>query len=181
MRCAWLLLALAACSFDASEDAIWRGTIKRDGGAPLPFAGFDPYPAQGYAFGGGMSSMGYLDDGDQKVLVSLQLHFTDRHDFENAKSQAFPIAIPITDASNVAGIGIDVFEQAASETGGPAMMHVFHHDYAQHETNTSSGTLTVTASDYKTFIDGHLSATVMDNDRGTTRYLELDVHYNGQK
>ena len=181
MRHAWILLALAACSYDAGDDAIWRGTIKRDSGPPLDFAGFDPYPAQGYAFGGGMSAMGYVDDGDGKFLVSLQLHFTDRHDFENAKSQAFPIALAITDASNVAGMGIDVYEQPASEAGGAAPMHVFHHDYAQHEMGTSSGTFTVTACDYRTFMDGHLSATVMDNDRGTTRVLELDVRYRGDK
>jgi hypothetical protein len=61
------------------------------------------------------------------------------------------------------------------------MMREFNHDYAQHEANTSSGTFTATASDYKTFMDGHLSATVMDNDRGTTRVLDIEVHYNGQK
>lgn len=181
MKLALSLLALAACSYDASDDAIWRGTIKRDGGPPLAFAGFDPYPAQGYAFGGGMSAMGYLDDGDDKLLVSLQLHFTDRHDFENAKSPAFPITLAITDAANVAGMGIDVFEQPASESGGGAMPHSFHHDYAQHEANTSSGTFTVTACDYRTFMDGHLSATVMDNDHGTTRVLDLEVHYRGDK
>ena len=182
MKKVCVLLALSACSYDASNDAIWRGTVRRDGGPPLAFAGFDPYPQQGYAFGGGIGAMGYLDDGGTKLLVEARLHFTDRHDFENAKSQAFPITLTITDASNVAGMGIDFYEQPASEAGGGAHMQSFHHDFAQHQTGTSSGTFTVTACDYSTFMDGHLSATVMDPNHGNaTRVLDFEIHYRGDK
>ena len=80
-----------------------------------------------------------------------------------------------------AGMGVDVFEQAAADSDTPPMMRVFNHDYAQYEANTSSGTFTATATDYKTFMDGRLSATVMDNDHGTTRVLEIEVHYRGDK
>ena len=156
--------------------------MQRDGATPLEFAGFDPYPAQGYAFGGGIAAMGYLDDGGTKLLVEARLHFTDRHDFETAKSQAFPITLAITEASNVAGMGVDFLEQPASESGGAAHMQSFHHEFAQQQTGTASGTFTVTACDYSTFMDGHLSATVIDPGRGNaTRVLELQIRYRGDK
>jgi hypothetical protein len=177
-----VLLALSACTYDASNDAIWRGTIKRDAGEPLAFAGFDPYPAQGYAFGGGMRAMGYVDEGDSKFLVEVALHFTDRHDFETAKSQAFPITLTITHASNVAGMGVDVFEQPASDADDRGQMQTFHSEFAQHQTGTASGTFTVTACDYSTFMDGRLSATVIDPNHGNAmRILDLEVHYRGDK
>ena len=182
MKVLCLLLALGACTYDASDDAIWRGTVKRAGGAPLAFAGFDPYPTQGYAFGGGISAMGYLAEDGEKFLVRMQLHFTDRHDFENAKSQAFPITLMITEAENVAGMGVDYFEQPASTSGGTAPDQTFHHDFAQHEAGNASGTVTVTACDYSTFMDGRLQATLIDNDRNNAmRVIDLEFHYNGQK
>ncbi len=182
MRILCVLLALNACTYDASDDPIWRGTVQRDGATPLDFAGFDPYPAQGYAFGGGIGAMGYLDDGGSKLLVEARLHFTDRHDFENARSQAFPITLTITEASNVAGMGVDFFEQPASESGGAAPMQTFHHEFTQHQTGTASGTFTVTACDYSTFMDGRLQATVMDPGHGNAvRVLDLQVHYRGDK
>lgn len=182
MKIVLLLLALGACTYDASNDPIWRGTVKRDGGPPLSFAGFDPYPAQGYAFGGGMAAMGYVDDNGQKLLVEVGLEFTDRHDFEAAKSAAFPITLMVTDLSNVAGIGVDYFEQVADTSGGGAHDQIFHHDFSQHQSGTASGTFTVTACDYKTFMDGHLQATVIDTGHGNTmRTLDLEVHYSGDK
>jgi hypothetical protein len=177
-----VLLALGACSYDASNDPIWRGTIQRDGGPPLAFAGFDPYPAQGYAFGGGIAAMGYFDDGGSKFLGEVNLHFTDKHDFETARSQAFPITLAITEASLQPGMGVDFFEQPASESGGGSQAQTFHHEFAQHQTGTASGTFTVTACDYTSFMDGHLSATVMDPGHGSaTRVLDLQIHYNGNK
>jgi len=182
MKAICLVLVLGACTYDASDDAIWRGTVQRDGGPSIAFAGFDPYPAQGYAFGGGMAAMGYLDDGDSKALAEFRLHFTDRHDFENAKSQAFPITLTITEASNVAGMGVDFFEQPASESGDSSEAQTFHHEFAQHQTGTASGMFTVTACDYSTFMDGHLSATVIDPSHGNaTRVLDLQIHYRGDK
>lgn len=182
MKSLLVLLALGACTYDASDDAIWRGTVKRDTGATVDFAGFDPYPTQGYAFGGGMAAMGYIDDDGDKILVETRLHFTDKHDFENMKSQAFPITLTVTDLANIAGIGVDYFEQDASTSGGPAMTHIFHHDFEQHQTNTASGTFTVTACDYSNFMDGHLQATVIDTGHGNTmRVLDFEVHYRGDK
>ena len=181
MKALFVLLALGACTYDATNDAIWRGTIKRDSGPPLPFAGFDPYPAQGYAFGGGMAAMGYLDDDGDKLLIETRLSFTDKHDFENAKSMAFPITLAVTDAANVAGIGVTVREQNADTSGGGASAGTFFHDFDQHQANSASGTFTVTACDYKTFMDGHLQATVTDTSRNTTRTLDVEVHYNGDK
>jgi hypothetical protein len=182
MKVLWLLAALGACTFDASDDPIWRGTIKRDGGPPLPFAGYDPYPAQGYAFGGGMRVMGYLADGGDKFLVEVALEFTDRHDFETAKSQAFPITLTVTDASNIAGIGVDLFEQPASTSDDSQQTQTFHHDFSQHQPSTVSGTFTVTACDYKYVMDGHLQATITDPDHGNAmRVLDLEVHTNGNK
>jgi hypothetical protein len=177
-----VLLVLGACTYDASDDATWRGTVQRDGGMGLAFAGFDPYPAQGYAFGGGMAAMGYLDDGDGKSLAEVRLHFTDKHDFENAKSQAFPITLVITEAALTPGMGIDFFEQPASESGDSSQAQTFHHEFAQHQTGTASGTFTVTACDYVSFMDGHLAATVMDPGHGNaTRVLDLQIHYRGDK
>jgi hypothetical protein len=182
MKRVLVLLALGACTFDASNDPIWRGTVRRDGGPPLTFAGFDPYPAQGYQFGGGISAMGYLDSDDGKLLVEVGLEFTDKHDFENAKSQAFPITLTITDSSLTAGMGVDFFEQPASESDDKQHDQTFHHDYSQLQTGTSSGTFTVTRCDYSTYMDGHLSATVMDpNHGGATRVLDLEVQYSGDK
>ena len=180
MRILCVLLALGACTYDASNDAIWRGTVKLDGGPPLPFAGFDPYPLQGYAFGGGIAATGYLDDNGDKLLAAARLEFTDRHDFENAKSQAFPITLTVTDAANVAGIGVTWREQDASSEGSTAD-GTFFHDFAQHQTGSASGTFTVTACDYSTYMDGRLQATVTDTSRNTTRTFDLEVHYNGQK
>lgn len=177
-----VLLALGACTYDASDDPIWRGTVQRDGGAMVAFAGYDPYPTQGYAFGGGIGAMGYLDDGGTKLLVEARLHFTDKHDFENAKSQAFPIMLTITETANVAGMGVDFFEQPASESDGSQQMQTFHHEFDQHQTGTASGTFTVTACDYSTFMDGRLQATVMDpSHAGETRVLDVQVHYRGNK
>lgn len=175
-------LALGACSYDASEDAIWRGTVRRDGGPALAFAGFDPYPAQGYAFGGGMVAMGYLDDAGNKFLVEVRLHFTDRSDFEDAKSTSFPITLAITDDSLTPGMGIDYFEQEAATASDAQQPRTFSHDYAQHQAGTSSGTFTVTRTDYTNFMDGRLSAMVTDpNHPGAMRALELDVSYRGDK
>ncbi|MEO7096573.1 MAG: hypothetical protein ABI175_25165 [Polyangiales bacterium] len=177
-----VLLALGACTYDASDDAIWRGTVQRDGGTPLSFAGFDPYPSQGYAFGGGIGAMGYLDDGDSKLLVEARLHFTDKHDFETARSQAFPITLAITEASLTPGMGVDFFEQPASESDNSQQMQIFYHEFAQHQTGMASGTFTVTACDYSTFMDGHLSATVVDpGHANATRVLDLYIHYRGDK
>jgi hypothetical protein len=182
MKYICMLLALGACTWDASNDPIWRGTVKADGGPPLTFAGFDPYPTQGYEFGGGIAAMGYLDDDGTKLLAEARLHFTEKHDFETAKSQAFPIVLTITESDLVAGMGVDFFEQPASETGGGAHDQTFHHEFDQHQTGTASGTFTVTACDYSTFMDGHLSAMVVDTGHGnSTRALELDVHYRGDK
>ncbi|HSD86960.1 MAG TPA: hypothetical protein VLB44_05575 [Kofleriaceae bacterium] len=177
-----LLSVLGACSYDASEDTIWHGTVKGDTGSPLAFAGFDPYPTQGYAFGGGIAAMGYLDDGGHKSLVEARLHFTDKHDFENAKSTAFPIALTITENSLTPGMGVDFFEQDASRSSDSQQVQTFHHDYEQHQTGTASGTFTVERTDYATFMDGHLSATVKDPSHdNATRVLELDIHYQATK
>lgn len=182
MRQLAILLALGACSYDASEDAIWRGTVQRDGGPPLAFAGFDPYPAQGYAFGGGIAAMGYLDDDGGKFLASVRLHFTDRRDFENAMSTSFPITLAITDSSQTPGMHIDFFEQEAATAGDAQQPRTFSHDYAQYQVGTSSGTFTVTRTDYSTSMDGRLQATVTDPSRGNaTRTLDLEVQYRGNK
>ena len=183
MKRAAILLALTACGYDATDDAIWRGTVVRDGGPPLAFVGFDPAPQQGYEFGGGIRSVGYLDGGDGKLLVEITLHFAD-DDFERAMSRAFPIELAIKDAFQLSetGMGIDFFEQPATNDPMAQTEQTFHHDFAQHQAGSASGTFTVTACDYSSFMDGRLQATVMDPSRGNiTRVLDLQVHYDATK
>jgi hypothetical protein len=183
MRYAIVALVLAACSYDAKDDAIWRGTIARDGGPPLAFVGFDPQPNQGFEFGGGIVAVGYIADGEDKLLVEVTLHFAD-DDFERAMSTAFPISLNIKDVFLTAetGMGIDVFEQPATDNPLAQTEQTFHHDFAQHQAGTANGTFTVTACDYDSFMDGHLQATVMVPSRGTaTRVLDLQVHYDATK
>jgi hypothetical protein len=183
MRAALLACALAACGYDGSQDAIWRGTVARDGGAPREFIGFDPQPFQGFAFGGGIVSVGYVDDGDAKLLVEITLHFAD-DDFARAESTAFPITLAIKDVFSSAetGMGVDYIEQPATNDPQASTEQTFHHEFAQHQAGTASGTFTVTACDYQNFMDGRLQATVMDPSRGTaTRTLDLQVHYDASK
>ncbi len=178
-----LLLALGACAADASGDANWRGTVKRDGDPPLSLIGFDPFPVQGFDFGGGIATMGYLDDNGGKLLAEVILQFAGPDDFERTKSQAFPITLNLKDVfiGGDAGMGIDYFEQPASKAGSGSQEQTFHHEFDQHQANTVSGTFTVTACDYTTFMDGHLQATVMDPSRGATRILDFQVHYSDNK
>jgi len=182
-RCCLVLAVLGGCAYDASDDVIWRGTIQ-DGGAPASFLGFDPQPQQGFQFGGGIEAEGYLDAPDGKLLVFVALHFAD-DDFVRAESMAFPIVLTIQDSfsSQETGMGMDLVEQPASkaDSGDARANQVFHHEFAQHQTGTASGTFTVSACDYTSFMDGRLQATVMDPSRGNiARTVDLEVHYDAK-
>ena len=188
MKRVLLLVPLVACAYDASDDAIWRGTISR-GGDPLTFLGFDPLPAQGFQFGGGIESEGYIDDpADGKLLVFVALH-TDcgKDDFLRNEVASFPIVLPITDtplSSDPSCLGMDLAEQPASTTdsGDGRANQTFHHEFDQHQTGTASGMFTVTSTDYQNVMEGRLQATVMDPSRGNiSRTVDLEVNYNGNK
>jgi len=177
----WLAFALlAGCAFDARDNAIWVGTIQRDG-VPVSFVGYDPDPKQGFEFGAAPNTIGYIEDGDDKFLVQMLLHFED-DDFESMRSMAFPITLQIKDSFMISetGMGIDYFEQPAADKDAETAQ-VFRHDFAQHEAGTSSGTFTVTDSDYETFFDGRLQVMLSDNDNPGTRVLDIQVHWTGDK
>ena len=175
---------LGACTYDASDDAIWRGTIS-DGTTPRTYLGFDPLPQQGFQFGGGIESEGYVDGPDGKLLVFVALHLDgDLTTFLGAKSQQFPITLMIKDTSPSGGepayMGMDLAEQPATTTDGDGRANqTFHHEYDQHQTGTASGTFTITACDYENTMDGRLQATVMDPSRGNiARTVDIQVHYD---
>lgn len=177
------VLALGACGYSAADDPIWRGTVMRDGGLPRAFTGFDPQPNQGFEFGGGIVAVGYVDDDEEKLLVEITLHFAD-DDFERAMSTAFPITLNIKDVfmSSETGMGVDYIEQPAGDNPLGQTEETFHHEFAQHQDGTASGTFTVTACDYENFMDGRLQATVVDPSRGNAmRTLDLEVHYDASK
>jgi hypothetical protein len=180
----WLVLVLlTGCAFDAVDNAIWVGTIQRDG-TPVPFVGYDPAPNQGFEFGSSPKTIGYIEANDEKFLVQILLHFED-DDFESMRSTAFPITLPIKDSFMISetGMGIDYFEQPAADKDATDTAQVFHHDFAQHEANSSTGTFTVTASDYETFFDGRLQVSMTDNDNpgSGSRVLDIQVHWTGDK
>jgi hypothetical protein len=174
------LILLSACTYDASDTAIWTGTITRDG-APVVFAGYDPFPSQGFEFGASPSTIGYIEDGGTKLLVQVILRLDDGFERDMV---APPLTLPIrpdADMPNETHLGVDYLEQPAADQDVDFDIDpTYEVKFSDHTPGSMTGNFTVTETDYRTFIVGHLFVQVTDQ-RSSVRGLDLDVHWLGQK
>ena len=175
-----LLLSLAACTYDATDDAIWTGTITRDG-SQVAFAGYDPEPFQGFQFGASPETMGYIDDGDSKLLVQILLHFVNENFAIDRPTPPFTLPVQKTFMSGEKGMGIEYLERPAADQDKDFDVEpTYQVRSSESEPGSITGNFTITDTDLSTFLDGDLQATLMDA-RGGTRQLTMKVHWLGQK
>jgi len=173
-----LLLVVAACSYDATDDALWTGTITRDG-APVSFVGYDPVPQETREFGAALAAMGYLELGGDPVLVEIALHFTDADDLQRQHPEPPPtLNIKPDFMVGESGMGIDYIEQPAATSEDFDLQPLYKVEFSTAQPGSMSGTFSITQTDYLTFLDGNLQVTVTDALRGNaTRQLTMAVHW----
>jgi len=169
--------ALAACNYDAKGDAAAIGTITR-GTETVSFVGYDPrLTNEVQTLGHDITAAGYAKSVDGTLLIEVDLvfapnatNFTDNMLTSLAVNQQF--------SPGEFGIGIDLLEQLADQRNITSPEVLYRQEFDFGDGDTATGTFSVTDTDYESFIDGHLSAT-LSSDEGT-RALELDIHWTSE-
>lgn len=176
MRAFLLLLGLASCAYDATENAIWNGQVERNGQV-LPLIGYDPYPAQGQAFGSPPAMMGYLHP-DGPLLVSISLPIAGLTKIVTEQQTTLPIKRMFL--TSEFGMGVSYIEQVPADADQFETDQPFRFVFEEGSPGTMTGTFQISDTDYNTFMDGMLDATLMLDGVGTRRILAA-VHWQRDK
>jgi hypothetical protein len=171
-----LLLLLPACAFDATESAIWSGTITRDGVAHT-FVGYDPYPAQGQEFGSSPATMGYLHP-DGPLLISISLPIENVSKIVNEQQTTLPIKR--TFLTSEFGMGVSYIEQIPADSDQFESEQPFRFVFEEGASGTMTGSFQITGTDYDSFMDGTLDAT-LDLEGRQQRRIQATVHWQRDK
>jgi len=170
-------IAATACNYDARGAAIWTGSISRDGDA-VEFAGYDPNPAQGQGFGSPPAALGYIEADGQTLLVFMSLEVVRVDRF--VAMMASELEVKDTFLTAELGMGLTYIEQRASDVDATEVEQPYRQAFGEGHGGTTTGTFTVTATDFDTFLEGRLEV-VLDNPSGGLRDVRVDVRWDGQK
>lgn len=176
VRTVTVLIGLSACAFDATESAIWTGTLTRDGVAHT-LVGYDPFPAQGQTFGSAPATMGYLHP-DGPLLVSISLPFQGLSKIVSEQQTVLPIQR--TFLTSEFGMGVTYIEQVPADADQIESDQPFRFVFEEGASGTMTGSFQITATDYDSFLEGTLDATLNLEGR-LERRIQAQVRWQGIK